>query len=385
MGNEVKRVKRERLDELVYIRAIAALGILIIHATGGFVVYSDFGSKAMLGGIFLNQFFRFGSPIFMMISGLVIFYNYRSREEFNARRFFKKKIQFILIPYIIWSLIYFFYNMNFYNLAWTQDSMGELINKLLLGGAYSHLYFIFLIFQFYLLVPLFLRFLPKNMEKRPFTVVGISFILQLIVLIYGYYFKNKLNIGFMATFNQIYWKTVVSWQYYFILGGTIGVHYQKISDFIEKHIRKLVGVFLLIAVFYVGQVYLDAFTNGNLDNYDRFGSIRPQTMIFATFTMPILIYIAKRMKGKFKLVQNFGMYSFGVYFSHPLVLSEIKKILFKYPSIFGYGRITSLVFITFLAIVLTYLFVAIIAILPIRKLLIGNIPKYKLTVFRKGE
>ena len=53
---EVKKVKRERIDELVVIRAIAALGILIIHATGGFVVYSDFGSKAMLGGIFLNQF-----------------------------------------------------------------------------------------------------------------------------------------------------------------------------------------------------------------------------------------------------------------------------------------------------------------------------------------
>ena len=72
--------KRERIEELFYIRAIAALGILIIHVTGSFAVSSEYGSKAMYLGIFLNQFFRFGSPVFMMVSGLVLFYNYRSIE-----------------------------------------------------------------------------------------------------------------------------------------------------------------------------------------------------------------------------------------------------------------------------------------------------------------
>ncbi len=49
--------KRKRIKELYYIRAIAAMGILIIHATGGFAVNSEYGSKAMYLGIFLNQFF----------------------------------------------------------------------------------------------------------------------------------------------------------------------------------------------------------------------------------------------------------------------------------------------------------------------------------------
>lgn len=106
--------KGKRIQELYYIRAIAAIGILIIHATGSFAVRSDFGTRAMYLGIFLNQFFRFGSPVFMMISGLVIFYNYRSMDEFDTGRFLKKKIKFILVPYSIWSALYFLYTSYIY-------------------------------------------------------------------------------------------------------------------------------------------------------------------------------------------------------------------------------------------------------------------------------
>lgn len=101
--------KRKRIEELYYIRGIAALGILIIHATGGFVVLSEYNSNAMKFGVFLNQFFRYGSPIFMMISGLVLFYNYRSFDEFDAKSFYIKKLKYIVIPYIFWSFVYFLY------------------------------------------------------------------------------------------------------------------------------------------------------------------------------------------------------------------------------------------------------------------------------------
>ncbi len=49
--------RRKEIKELYYIRAIAAMGILILHATAGFVSYSEFGSRAMYLAIFLNQFF----------------------------------------------------------------------------------------------------------------------------------------------------------------------------------------------------------------------------------------------------------------------------------------------------------------------------------------
>lgn len=45
--------KRKEIKELYYIRAIAAMGILLIHASAGFAVNSELGSKAMYLGVFL--------------------------------------------------------------------------------------------------------------------------------------------------------------------------------------------------------------------------------------------------------------------------------------------------------------------------------------------
>ncbi len=92
----------------------------------------------------------------MMISGLVLFYNYRSIDEFDIGRFYKKKVKFILIPYTIWSTIYFLYTSYISGLPINRERLLGFGRGLLLGGEnFSHLYFIFLIFQFYIVVPFF--------------------------------------------------------------------------------------------------------------------------------------------------------------------------------------------------------------------------------------
>ena len=128
--------RRKEIEELYYIRGLAALGILIIHATGSFAVLSEYGSRAMYVGVFLNQFFRFGSPVFMMVSGLVLFYNYRSFDEFSTKRFYKKKLKYIFLPYTIWSTIYFLY-AHYVNNIPLKGEMPKLLRGILLGESYS--------------------------------------------------------------------------------------------------------------------------------------------------------------------------------------------------------------------------------------------------------
>lgn len=382
--SEKKRVSRPRIDELVYIRAIAALGILIIHASGGFAVSSDYGTKAMYLGIFLNQFFRYGSPIFMMISGLVIFYNYRSREEFDFPRFIKKKARFILLPYIIWTVLYFIYNVRTYNIEITRDSLGILVRNILLGEGFPHLYFIFLIFQFYLLVPIFLRFLPEKMEKDPFKLIFISFSLQLAMALYGRYLKSPDASGFLGIFNQYYWKTPLSWHYYFLLGATIGVNYPRVIKFVDKHIRGIGLSFIGVTILYLGQVYYSIGKTGGRDVYSRFGSSRPETMVYASIGILVLIYISRRLVGRSKFLENLGTYSFGIYFIHPMVLEKLKMRLFEISG-FGYSRISSLFIFLVLGLGLTIAFVFLIACLDTRKLFLGNVPRMELKLDSKEE
>ncbi|MDD2447902.1 MAG: acyltransferase [Tissierellia bacterium] len=374
--------RRKEIKELYYIRAIAAIGILVIHATASFAVYSEFGSKAMYLGIFLNQFFRFGSPVFMMVSGLVIFYNYRSIDEFNTRRFLKKKIEFVLVPYTIWSAIYYFYPYLIRKTPIYLETFISFGQGLLLGSNYSHLYFITLIFQFYLVVPLLIKYLAKPMQESPLKVFAFFFVFQALFLIYLYYYKSSHTSGILGFLNNYGWKTLFSWSSYFMTGGLIGMHYDKFVAFINKNIKSLTIGFLITTFLYVGQVFYNIWIHGSRNFYDNFGSIRPHTMIYVLFTMPILIFLTRKIVGnpKFKFLKDFGIYSFGVYFSHPLILLVILRLMIGYlPSYFGYSRLSTLVLVCGLGLGATFLFVILVGSLSIRGLFIGKVEKYAFT------
>lgn len=371
--------KRKQIEELYYIRAIAALGILIIHATGVFAVYSEFNSKAMYLGIFANQFFRFGSPIFMMISGLVLFYNYRSIEEFDAKKFYKKKALYILIPYIIWSAIYFGYRSYYDKIPFDLSRLILLMKEIRMGSSYPHLYFILLIFQFYLILPLLIKYLTKPMKDKPVKAFIILFFLQAIILIYGRYFRDFNATGLVGLFNKYYWKSIFGWFFYFLSGGILGLHYERIVQLIEKHIKYISLLYIITTVLYIGQVYCNIWINSSRVYYDNFGSIRPETLIYGVVTMPMLIWIARKMVGRFNVLKTFGTYSLGIYFAHPIILEQIKINLFgSYPEVLGYSRISSLFILPSLGIIITFNLVLIISTSQYRWVLLGRIPKFKI-------
>lgn len=381
----IKRIKREEIKELYYIRAIAAMGIVLIHASSGFVTYSSLGSNAMNVGVFINQFFRFGSPIFMTISGLVIFYNYRSIDEFDTKRFYKKKIKFILVPYILWSIICFSYTSYMHSIPLTFRRIIELGKGILFGEIFSHLYFIFLIFQFYIIVPLLMKYLTKAMKEKPFKVFGFFFIFQATILIYGYYFKNPAATGLIGFFNKYYWKTVFGWSFYFISGGILGMHYNSIVIFIEKYIKWIFAGYIVIMIAYVGQVYYSIWSHGGRGLYGKFGSIRPHSMVYVLFTMPILIWLTRKMVDKLEWIKDFGTYSFGIYFAHPLILAVLSGQLMKwFPNQIGYSRVSSLILVCGLGLVLTFAFVLLIAMFKNRWILIGRVPSFNLGNSTKG-
>lgn len=360
-------------------RAIAAFGIFAIHATGVFAVFSDFNSKAMHLGIFLNQFFRFGTPIFMAISGLVLFYNYRVPEEFNFKAFAKKKFIYIIVPYVLWSLGYYFFKGYIYNMPITMDTFNVFLRGLPTGKTFAHLYFIFLIVQFYLLFPILIKLLGKHMKKSPTKVFIVSFVLQAALLIYQYYFKKPTSNWALSMLNTYYWKTVFGWFFYFIFGGLIAFHYERVVDFIERYIKPIFIGYIVSITLFMGEVYLNIYTNGGRQYYERFGSIRPMNLIYGVFTFFMLIWITRKIQNEEKIIvkifKTCGTYSLGIYFLHPMVLEYIKqKLLLNFPGFIGYSRLSSVVIIVGLGWVLTMLLCYFISIFKFRWLLLGRVP-----------
>jgi surface polysaccharide O-acyltransferase-like enzyme len=380
--------KRQQVMELYYMRAIAAFGIFTIHATGGFALYSEFNSKVMHISTFLNQFFRFGTPVFMMISGFVLFYNYRTPSEFDAKRFYKKKAVYLIIPYTIWSIGYFFFKSYIYKLPIDENWGMGLINDILLGKTFSHLYFIFLIVQFYILFPLFIKYLSKSMMKKPIrTFVSIS-ILQGILLIYEFYFRQHTNITLMKFIDEYYWKTALGWFYYFLTGGIIAYNYKKFVEIVNKYIKQIGILYILSTIIFLGEVYLNIYSNNSMSGFEKYGSIRPMNMIYGLMTFTILVWITRKIMNidniYVRLLKSFGTYSLGVYFAHPMVLEFIKqKLMGNFPRWIGYGRLSSFLLIYSLGWVITMGFCYIIALFEARWLLIGRVPKLTIGKNRK--
>lgn len=371
--------KRPQVLELYYVRAIAAFGIFTIHATGGFALFSEFNSNAMHLGIFLNQFFRFGTPIFMIVSGFVLFYNYRTPEEFNPTKFYKKKATFLIIPYLLWSVGYLVFTSFVYNNPIASNGFWGVVKNILLGNAFPHLYFIFLIVQFYIIFPLLIRYLSKSMINRPFKVSACIAIFQAAILIYEFYFRKPTSIGIINFINIYYWKSFLGWFFYFITGGIIAYNYEKFVEFIEKRIRLLLPVYILSLVLFLGEVYLNIYISQGRDYFERYGSIRPMNMLYGVMTFVVLIWLTRKIKDKdnslVKLIKSFGTYSLGVYFAHPMVLEFVKISLMSYfPNHIGYSRISSAIIIIGLGWTLTICLCYFIALFKWRWLLIGKVP-----------
>lgn len=354
----------------------------MIHLSGVFAVSSLYGSRAMHLGIFINQFFRFGTPVFMMISGFVLFYNYRNFKEFDFKRFYAKKFKFILIPYLLWSAFYYIIPRYKILLNLGNVNLIEFVKIIVLGNAYPHLYFIFLIFQFYLLYPLFLKYFIKPMEKKPLSFYAICLIAQSIILIYEFSFKAYSKYGILNFFNNYYWKSAFGWFYYFLTGGLIALHYKKITVFIENNIYKIIPIYLLSAVLYIGEIYLSIWKEGGRELYERYGSIRPMTMVYSTISMFILIWIGRKIHKNTNICKQIiricGVYSLGIYFLHPFVLEFIKvKIISMFPSYLGYSRISTLLFLMIVGWSFTVAFVLLLSKLKLRMFIIGKVPKYE--------
>ena len=99
---------RKEIASIYYVRFLAMLMVVLVHTTAQYHHLFDVPSVQNIFYFFLNNIIRVEGGMFVMIMGIVFFYMYRDRPFTveNLLSYWKKRVVYILIPYIIWSLIY---------------------------------------------------------------------------------------------------------------------------------------------------------------------------------------------------------------------------------------------------------------------------------------
>ncbi len=147
----------KRLLHYDILRIIAAFSVVMLHSSA--VFWYDF-PVTDTNWLITNSYdalFRFGVPIFVMISGALFL---SPEREINIKRLYIHNILRIVVLYWVWSCIYGLYDARTFDAS--QVSWKEYVVEML-GGRY-HLWFLPMIAGMYCITPV-LHSLVKHGEK----------------------------------------------------------------------------------------------------------------------------------------------------------------------------------------------------------------------------
>lgn len=293
-----------RLPELDIIRAGTAMAVVAIHVTAG---YMDLGL-----GYYWNHFVRFAVPLFILLSGMVLFWNDSAQGSMPAQVFYQKRLEKILVPYISWTLIYSLVNAYLLRLQDLQLFLHSLGKDLIWGSVYYHLYFITIIMQLYLLYP-FLRWV---MVKYPSYILTASFLLTATCQVIHY--LNLLNlIELPARFALLYLRAFPVWIFYFVFGMFVA---QLWTGGFRPEIR-IRRVFLLGIIWFgcLALMILDSRVTGIYVSI-----VRPTVILYAVSSYWLFLTLAHKW-GQISRhwLAWLSMQSFLIYLMHPLVLTVL--------------------------------------------------------------
>ena len=287
-------------------KAIAAFMVIFIHVTAAPVTTLTSGCSYDLL-LLVNRFSKPSVPMFLFVSGLVLQRSYQNRA-FRYGEFLQRRVQKVLIPYVIWCAIY--YAWFIFHGIYEFDS-GFFAENLLSGKMMYHLYFVVVIVQYYVLFAFF-RWIT---EKYP-----AHFVLPVAALL------NLIEICIIS--EQYYGRCFITYLTVFFMGCYIAKHYEKAMEMLLK-LKSI--LFLAAGFFGFGILYTLQFAREMSCEHGIFDDDRIVFLLFSMFAS-LLIYslcvlLAKKadggcsFSGRLEYVLcSIGKASFYIYLAHPFLM-----------------------------------------------------------------
>ncbi len=337
------------------VRLISMIAVVMIHTTASFA-----GAYPTL--MWENQAARFAVPAFIIISGFVLY----STEDHFVRKgayvdFLKKRLGRVIPPYIIWSFIYLMFN----SITTREVTLSSALKDIATGNAYVHLYFVFIMIQFYFLFPI----LAEAYRRFPKIVLYLSFAITVIIQ-YGMYFSDMGLYTMPNTFIPA-GRLFVTYLFYFVLG----MHLKNNADTMMKTLSRSVFSLLILWVVSLYVMHWDAVQTGTSAL-----STRPSVIPYAVLTVFLLLglfYHANRSELPFYgMLSSLAQQSFFVYLSHLLVMQIILLIANQTGKREFYWTVYGTNYLFFITLIISILIAVFISRIPVGKWLGATYAEY---------
>lgn len=315
--------RRPHVPSWDVLRTAAFVAVAVQHILGAYARRYDIGSseKVIVAASF--EPLRFAVPLFVMLFGAALFYVYREPPRYVP--YLVKRARQLVIPYAIWTAVYLWY-------AEKPVTLRGVARGMVYGDASYHLWYVTMILQFVVLVPLF--FAARNGLRRCCTnrrrmmaasVVLLGAWLVLLALRPGDGWAHQILVT---------WRTrgFLLWTGYFALGALCGFSPEAFA----KWARRLIVPAGMISVGAVGYaiwlsvrtVYQDGAVNFNCVSY-----FSPGYALLTMVTILFLYGVAEWLT-RWRTVQRVcgfvGRHSYEAYLAHVLVLTRCSRFLLEH-------------------------------------------------------
>lgn len=358
-------IKKENIESAKFMRVIAMLLVVLIHATGVGVAQLTDENPSYFLYLLLNRFTRFEGAVFVFLSGMLLFYNYASKPYTvkTWSNFYKKRFIYILAPFIVWSFFYEWYAINVNGR--TFDGIGPLLYRVVTGDSYYQLYFIFLLAQLYFLMPLFIYFVQKFKFVANYLVV-FGFVIELASQVLIKHYEIVLPV-------HLFFSYIAS----FLFGGWVAIHYERFKQ--QWSASQLTGAISLMIV--LGLLYTAGFYYINILGTDfpylPFKALAITYFLVACF---VLFKAGISLHNSFSpralnWTERLRLYSFGFYLVHPFILDIWKNILVAQNA----WQFHAFIFLRYIAVcICCFIFIRILhGLFPSAWFLFGKLPPMK--------
>jgi peptidoglycan/LPS O-acetylase OafA/YrhL len=365
---------RKRLDHIDAMRPIKQAAVISTHTLIFFAPLAT--STAVVGLIMVTRFSR---EAFLFVSACMLAFSYRDTAKVALGHYFKRRFLSIGVPYLAWTVIYFFFTsltnlkgVPYYSLhgsrVFSWAGYHYFVHLLLTG--YYHLYYLLVIGEFYVLFPLLMRFIRRYPQWHVrMMVVALIWQVAFGVMVSSRYFGFSIS-GFLQT------RLITSYAVYIVGGIIVALHLDDVHQWICDKAKWIVTLTLVSALgaevlSYMGRhSYVPPYLRTG--GYVYSPAILPYNIgaILCVYLLGVFLVSPERRMRTRAIVKSGSDNSYGVYLSQmlwiPILLRVRGRIGIQIPWVIAAPL--ALVLVYFMG----YFFTALITRTPLAKAVAGR-------------
>jgi peptidoglycan/LPS O-acetylase OafA/YrhL len=304
---------RKRLEHIDAMRPVKQVGVVSTHTLLFFAPLT----AAVAAGASL-QLLHVTREAFLFVSACMLTYSVRDLG-IDHRTFWRRRFMLVAVPYLCWTVIYFFLTIR----SAPGTASGDVLHLLyLVGTGYYQLYYLLVILEFYALFPLCLMLVRRTAGHHKLLLLA-SGGAQVVLV-------SAMHWGLAPGWMTGYWATreVTSYQFYLIAGMVVALHLDEFHQWVCSHVWPIVLATLAAAGvaeawYYLSVDHVMSWLGSSADPFQPVVVPFNVGAIVCIYLLGVALVSRRRSPRTLKAVHSGSDNSYGVYLAQLLFITVL--------------------------------------------------------------